>query len=108
MIYLELLLVTFIVIYIVDLSGFTTSWRRILARLLHRGTLPSLKPFDCSQCMTWWCTLVWSWLGGAISLRIVAFCALLAFLSYPMGQVLIFVKELALKAISKLMAVCRI
>ena len=75
----NLLLISALVIYIVDLSGFTDSW--------------SMKPFDCSQCMTWWTGLAYLALSGQFTLPMIAFVAALAFLSYPIGQVFIFIRE---------------
>ena len=53
-IYLALLYVALLVVYVVDLSGFTGSWRRALKRALGLHTLRRLPPFDCGQCATWW------------------------------------------------------
>ena len=44
--YIDMLMVAVITIYIVDLSGFTHSWRGLLARSLHVKELRPLKPFD--------------------------------------------------------------
>ena len=52
-IYIELLLLAAITTYIVDLSGFTQSWRSALARRLRAKELKPMKPLDCGQCMTW-------------------------------------------------------
>ena len=42
----ELLLITALVVYIVDLSGFTESWKQFLFRHFKTNT-KSMKPFDC-------------------------------------------------------------
>ena len=51
-IYIDLLLIAAITIYIVDLSGFTESWRTALTRLIKAKELRPIRPFDCSLCMT--------------------------------------------------------
>ena len=51
---LQLLLLAASVTYIVDVSGFTESWRALLARVLHirPENLRALPPFDCGKCAT--------------------------------------------------------
>ena len=94
-IYLQLLLVASVTIYIVDLSGFTDAWRRAISRRMHisESALRPLKPFDCGQCMTWWVCLAYALVAGQFTLLVIAFSALLSFLSIPIGQVLIFIRE---------------
>ena len=102
-IYVDMLFVAAITIYIVDLSGFTQSWRAALAKWLKVRELKPLKPFDCGQCMTWWVCIIYSLCVGEFSLPILAYTALLSFLSLPIGQLFIFIKESMLQAINKLM-----
>lgn len=94
-IFVDLLLVASITIYIVDLSGFTQSWRSALARRMHinETNLRPLKPFDCSLCMTWWVCLIYALIEGQLSLQVIAYSALLSFLSVPIGQAMIFIRE---------------
>lgn len=102
-IYIDLLMVAVITIYIVDLSGFTQTWRGWLARFLRIRELRSLKPFDCGLCMTWWVCLIYAVAVGEFSLFTVAWSALLSFLSIPIGQVFIFIKEWICWVMNKLM-----
>ena len=48
---IEYLLITAIVVYIVDLSGFTQSWKQAISAKFG-GKCRIGKPFDCSLCMT--------------------------------------------------------
>lgn len=91
--YLDLLLVAVITIYIVDLSGFTESWRSALTRLLKAKDLKPMRPFDCSLCMTWWICIIYSIIAGTFSLPILAYIAALSFFSLPIGQLMIFIRE---------------
>ena len=104
-VYTDLLLVAAVTIYVVDLSGFTDSWRRALARLMHirEENLRPLPPFDCGKCATWWVCLGYAAFNWGLTLPIIAYSALLSFLSLPIGQALIFIKEWALWLIDKLM-----
>ena len=96
-------MVAVITIYIVDLSGFTQSWRGLLARILNIKEMRSIKPFDCGLCMTWWVCLIYALAIGQLNLYTIAWSALLSFLSIPIGQALIFLKEWMCWVINKLM-----
>lgn len=102
-IYIDLLLVALITIYIVDISGFTESWRSALAKILKVSALKPLKPFDCSLCMTWWVCLIYALCVGQISLGTIAFSALLSHLSNPIGGFMIFIRECCNWVINKMM-----
>lgn len=104
-IYIDLILVALVTIYIVDISGFTESWRAALARSLKisESTMRPLKPFDCGKCMTWWVCLIYPICTGDISLGTIAFAALLSHLSNPIGEVLIFIREAMIHIIDRLM-----
>lgn len=100
-IYIQQLLVACIVVFVVDLSGFTDSWRDGLARILKVRELRPLKPFDCSLCMTWWACLLYPVFTGDFSLLTVASAAALAFLSRTIYAVLLFISESLLWLINK-------
>lgn len=102
-IYTHLILVALVTIYIVDISGFTESWRDALARMLHVSRLRPLPPFDCGKCMTWWVCLIYPVFTGDFSLGTVAFAALLSHLSIPIGESLIFIREWMNTIIDRLM-----
>jgi hypothetical protein len=94
-IYAQLPIVAAIVVYIVDVSGFTDSWKAALAALIKRPAwaLKPIKPFDCGLCMTWWCCLIWALIKGQLTLLTAAEAALLSSLSIPIGQILVFIRE---------------
>lgn len=100
-IYAQLPIVALIVVYVVDVSGFTDSWRALLARILRIQPehLRPIKPFDCGLCMTWWVCLLYPLFAGGFSLLTVAEAALLSNLSIPIGQVLVFLREALAKLI---------
>lgn len=92
-IYIELLLVAAIVVFVVDLSGFTDTWRGALQRWLRVKALGPVKPFDCSLCMTWWTCLAYALATGHFTLPVVAYSAALAFSSVTISDLLIFINE---------------
>lgn len=99
----DMLFLAIVIVYIVDLSGFTESWRSALQGMLKLNKLKSIKPFDCSQCLVWWATIIFALVKGFFSLRILAYCALLSFLSIPMGQICIFIREGITYLLNKMM-----
>lgn len=102
-IYIDLILVALVTIYVVDISGFTESWRDALARMLRVSRLRSLKPFDCGKCMTWWVSIIYALCAGHFNLGTIAFAALLSHLSIPIGGAMIFIREWITWVINKLM-----
>lgn len=95
----DLLLLTTIVVYIVDLSGFTDAWHGLLARLLKVRAV-RLKPFDCSLCMAWWTGLAYLLITGQVSIQSIALVAGLSFLAYPIGVAMQTIKDGIIKVIS--------
>lgn len=103
MIITEILLIAAIVVFVVDLSGFTESWRRPLSEWLRRKTSYTIKhfpPFDCSLCLTFWAGLIWIAVRGAFTLPNVAFVCLAAYLTIPIGTTLAALRELLLAVVN--------
>lgn len=98
--YIDILLLSLVVIWIVDVSGFTQSWMNALSRWLNRQIRP-VKPFACSLCMTWWTGLAYSLITRNLSIPIVAFCALMAYLSFPISQLMIFIHSTLMQWMSR-------
>ena len=100
---IDIILVALVTIYIVDLSGFTDTWLKFLSAYKGRK-ITELKPFSCSLCMVWWVCLAYLVITSQLTLSLVAFTALLSFLSIPMGQILVLLREVMLHIINKLMS----
>jgi hypothetical protein len=97
----DLLFLTLLVVFVVDLSGFTDAWLGALSRWLGH-TVTSFKPFTCSLCMTWWCGIIYLIVTGRFCLPLLAYVALMAFLSLPFSEVLIFIREKLLEWIRRI------
>ena len=81
MIYLELLALAFIVVYIVDETGIVDSFKTFLKRWLNTKSdisLISLKPLDCSLCMTHWVCLAYVLLFGTLDIFVYLYILFLA------------------------------
>lgn len=92
-IYLQQTILAAIVVYIVDVSGFTQSWRDALARWLHIQHLRPLPPFDCGKCATFWAALILAAAQHQLDLTTAATAAALSLLSLPICQLLLFIRE---------------
>lgn len=68
MIYLELLALAFIVVYIVDETGIVNSFKTFIKSWLNTKSDITLKPLDCSLCMTHWVCLVYVLIFGNLDI----------------------------------------
>lgn len=96
-IYADLALVALVVIYIVDLSGWTDTLLAFVSARRHRP-VASLRPFTCALCMVWWTGLLYLACAGSFALPQIAFVAALSALSRPIASFAIFIRE-ALQAL---------
>lgn len=103
---LDLFLIAVIVVIIIDLSGITLSIKSSIKRLLTRGRMSdpnySLKPLDCSFCMTFWTGLVWLLVTHSFSLWMLTYLLLLCVMTPVIRDVIILIRELFIKIIKKL------
>ena len=104
-IYLSLLLLWAVVVFIVDLSGWTDAWLKVLSKFTARHGYPpvkELRPFSCSLCSTWWICLLYAYLRNSFTLPVVAYIAGLSFLSITLRELFIFIRETLTNAIANL------
>lgn len=100
--YFDIFLLSLLVIYIVDVSGFTDAWLRAFSRWLGH-TVREVKPFSCSLCMVWWSGFVYAIVTGHFCIRILAFVALMSYASITISNLLIFLREKTLQWINKIL-----
>lgn len=104
---LDLFLLQVIVVVIIDLSGAADSFKSFLKRILTKGRMSdpnySLKPIDCSFCMTWWTGLVYLFIVHSFTLWMVTWLLLLCVLTPVTGTFLVLVRELLLKILKKVL-----
>lgn len=94
---IDLFLIAIIVVSIVDISGFTDSWKCSLKKVLTKGRMSdpnySMKPFDCSLCMTFWIGLIWMLVMNKFSLWMMAYLLLLSVMTPVIKDIIILVRE---------------
>lgn len=89
---IDLFLITLIIVFIIDISGFIDEMETILSKWL-KGKARVPKPFSCSLCMTWWTGLIYLLIIGEFTLLWIATVALFAILSGVLATLLICVRE---------------
>lgn len=96
----EVLTLTAIVVFIVDLSGFADTLLSVMSKITGKK-VTEFKPFTCSLCMTFWVGLVYIIING-FSLWNLALVCLCSLLSMPIGNLLQGLKFILTKLIDKL------
>ena len=84
---LKMLAAMAVTVFVVDLSGFTESWRSLVSRWMGGRPLRRLPPFDCSLCMTWWVCVAVSILSGEFGVWSLPLSAAFALLAKPFGGI---------------------
>lgn len=88
--YLTAIFIMLVVVYVVDLSGFVQSVKHGLWRLIKgeaKYTEFDLKPFDCSQCVTFWASLLWAIFSGGLTWGVVLWICVLAYSARTVGEI---------------------
>lgn len=106
MIILKLIALTAIVCYLVDLSGFVETvkkliWRKIVGKNIPYKDFP-FKPFECSLCMTHHTLVIWALITGNFSVYIYMVICILSFLSSNITGFLRLIKDMLIKAENKI------
>lgn len=105
MILINLLLIQFIVVFIVDDSGVIDSIKRLISRILTKGKIETtdfdIKPFSCSLCMTFWIGLIYLFCVGQFTIPYIAFVCLLAAMVPVTKNTIILIRDIFIKLIDK-------
>jgi hypothetical protein len=103
MMFLKLFIINLAVILIVDLSGFIPSMKRKLSKVFTKNTISSdnfsLKPFDCSYCMTFWCLLGFLLYSHELTFITVLYLLIITHFTEVTKQILLLLKDIAIKII---------
>lgn len=101
---INLLLIWFIVVYVIDLSGIVDSIKVLISKYLTKSKISttsfSLAPFDCSLCMTHHMGLIYL-ICTDFSFTYYALTCLLSFLSLPLSKLLFNIRDSINKTIDK-------
>ena len=101
--FLKLFIINLAVILIVDLSGFIPTMKRKLSKIFTKNTIASdnysLKPFDCSYCMTFWCLLGFLLYSHELTFITVLYLLIITHFTEVTKQLLLLLKDIAIKII---------
>lgn len=104
---IDILFIAVICVVIIDISGFTDSWKSLLKRILTKGRFSepnySLKPFDCSFCITWWTGVVYMLITHSMSLWMTAYLLGICVMTPVIRDIIILIRETLLKIIKYLL-----
>lgn len=96
----NLLLITLIIVFIIDLSGIIDSIETLLSKFLN-GKARVPKPFSCSLCMTWWVGLIYLLCIHQFTLIWISIVALFAFLTPVFSAILVWLRETLIWVVDK-------
>lgn len=105
MVLVNLLLIQFIIVNLIDISGFIAELEGMLAKWLNIKSARIPKPFSCSYCSTWWVGLLYLLFTGNLTLYYVAFLLLLCSLTVITKEIIYAVYDILLKVIK---TVCKL
>lgn len=81
MIYFNILMISLIFIFIIDISGFIQSIENKISKWINVKNCEIPKPFSCSLCMTFWTGLVYLLLHSELTLFNICFVCYIAYLT---------------------------
>lgn len=94
----DLLIITCLICFITDVSGFVQSIKRQYLRKFWGIKNPDIsvlnwKPFDCSLCLTFYSTLIYIAVTGNFTLPWIGMCVLLSLISSNISGFMLCVKD---------------
>ena len=93
--FFNLLLITLAVVHLIDLSGFIHTIKRTILKMLGRPPQDfSLKPFDCSYCMTHHISVIYLLCIHQFTLINYVIVLSLAFMTPVIKDLMIYLKDL--------------
>lgn len=75
-----------VVVFVIDTSGVVENIKKWLGVLLNIENVGSIKPFDCSLCMTHHVALIYAICVGQFSLSVWAWICVCAMLTRPLAE----------------------
>lgn len=103
----ELVMITALVCFIVDISGFMDTFKQFIFRYILGKSVKynpnfQVKPFDCSLCATWWICLIYITLCGELSIQWIFVSGMLSLFSGVISQFLLLMRDLLTTLIDKI------
>ena len=102
---INLFILTCIIVFIIDLSGFVDEMvKRVYYKYIKVGDyhtlIPKLQPLTCSLCLSFWVGLIYLLITSQFTIIMVGYVCLLEFLSPIIGDILVMIKDVINKVIN--------
>lgn len=98
---INLLLIQFIIVSIIDVSGFIQELEAFLSKWLKiRAKIP--KPFSCSYCSTWWVGLIYLIVTGNFTLYYIAALLFICSLTTVTSGLIYLIRDIFTKIITSI------
>jgi hypothetical protein len=103
---IELIYINIAIVFLIDQSGFIEKFKIMLKKVLTKGKFSdpnySLKPIDCSLCMTFWISLIYLLIVNLLSIESFMIICLSAWSTQFTNDIYIIIKQLWFKITDKL------
>ena len=103
---LNLLFIQFIVVFIIDLSGFVDTMKEKLSAFLTNKRIVKsdfrIRPFDCSLCTMFWTGLIYLIVTHQFTIPMIAFVCLLAITTTITKDIYYTIHDLICKVLNKI------
>lgn len=94
-----------IIVFIVDLSGWTDTWKGWLRSWL-KVPIGRIKPFDCSLCSTWWVGIIYLICVGKLTITWISAVAVISMLTPVIMNALLLVSDILQVIINNISKLC--
>lgn len=100
---INLIVIMFVVVYVIDLSGFIQDGiEPLLNKIFHTHNAKLKKPWSCSRCMTLWTTLLYIIITGHFTILSIGFCFMLSYITPFINNIEIAVLDWLINLTNKL------
>lgn len=100
----DLLIMTCVIVWIIDLTDIIETIKKQIWKYVWNGKkeykVYTLKPIDCSLCMTWWTGLIYLIIVGKFNLMMIGLVGLLSFLTPVIRDGLNLIKDILINSIN--------
>lgn len=99
MIYLNMILIAFVICFIIDYSGFIDEIDKKIGKIIGNKLFKIGKPFSCSLCMTWWISLIYGLLSGGNFFLVMFISAILGIMTNNITRLIYLMRDILGKII---------
>lgn len=103
---INLFFIAVIIVFIVDVSGFIDNAKQNIFRWIHGNKIGyrefTIKPFDCSLCLTWWAGLIYLFYTGNLEIFTIFILVIIVWATPIIKQLFIALRDIAGVLVNKL------